>query len=151
MLDGCPSLNFPTLAMAGADDPREGRHVREADLISRRGTALGYISCPQLIGMTLRGRFVLAPEVLQVLFTHVMPNLTTVEAEECRGYGVEGWVRSVQGLKALAKASTDLPEPTETVMEALGLRLYRDGYSMPASDVRGRAAYQFERAYVMRD
>ncbi|KAI9231985.1 MAG: hypothetical protein BYD32DRAFT_476483 [Podila humilis] len=80
MLDGCPSLDCLALVMAGANVPRGGRHVREADLISRRGTALGYISCPQLIGMTLRGQFVLAPEVLQVLFTHVMPSLTTVEA-----------------------------------------------------------------------
>lgn len=151
MLDGCPSLDFLTLAMAGAHAPRGGRHVRETDFISRRGTALGYISCPQLTGMTLRGQFVLAPEVLQVLFTHVMPHLTMVEAAGCRGHGVEGWLRSVQGLKDLVKAWTDLPEPTETEMEALGLRLYGDGYFIPALEVRDKAVYQFERAYVMRD
>lgn len=150
MLDGSPALMSLTLVMAGSDVPCAGRQVRKAELVSRHGTTSGYISCPRLIHLTLQGQFTLAPEVLHVLFTHVMPSLKQVRMCACRGHGVEDWVREVQRLEDLDSARTDLLELSEAKMEALGLKQYGSGYTFQGEEDKNTAMYYFEKANVMR-
>lgn len=122
MLDGCPALTELSLTMFGPDAPPEGHTVLESDLCSSH-TESGYISCPNLARVSLCGIWVLSPQVLRVLFSHVIANVTELSAYGWPGYALKEWVEAVRLLKRPIHTTLRTPRPTENEME-VGLKLH---------------------------
>lgn len=152
MLARCPALEFLSLWMMGSETPHEGRLVSESDLSSCRKRVWIHFVCPRLEQLTLIGPWILAPQDLQVLSVHVMPNATSVHSIGCRGHDVTDWVRAVRYMDTLKGLTASCPGPIgEDEVADLGLELRQGGMSMLQIE-RHLVWYQFgDWVYVLRD
>ncbi|KAG0205783.1 hypothetical protein BGX33_007742 [Mortierella sp. NVP41] len=90
-----------------------------------------YISCPSLKSFLLSGRWSISDEVLEFLFSVVMPNLEDVVESQCLGFTFEGWLRATSRLKDLKAAMSGRKLPEETLFKLGMVQFVQDYRTAP--------------------